>query len=252
MGCSSKRRKNKEKVLRKWKKPTAQIFLKRESNRKNGLKVIFGLLSLMGILYSGIFVGDKLNEFIEDNNRVVRENTEEQYIRSIRELKSYNESLESQLAQKESHKVKVENVLLAQHKRIQMLNLLLTELEKAKNKEESFGIAFSEGRFKRNVIHPSAPNRVVGMGGVDLVFWGSRLKKNGIDPKGLLAIDYIYTTYLKETSSEKQALEAYKGTIKNRYSYNLTKTYINILRDNHHFDKMLDAHKTSKKLLNQL
>ena len=154
--------------------------------------------------------------------------------------------------QKESHKVKVENVLLAQHKRIQMLNLLLTELEKAKNKEESFGIAFSEGRFKRNVIHPSAPNRVVGMGGVDLVFWGSRLKKNGIDPKGLLAIDYIYTTYLKETSSEKQALEAYKGTIKNRYSYNLTKTYINILRDNHHFDKMLDAHKTSKKLLNQL
>ena len=94
--------------MRKWKQPTAQIFLKRESNRKNGLKVIFGLLSLMGILYSGIFVGDKLNEFIEDNNRVVRENTEEQYIRSIRELKSYNESLESQLAQKESHKVKVE------------------------------------------------------------------------------------------------------------------------------------------------
>ena len=240
--------------MRKWKKPTTQIFLKRESNRKNGviLKSVFGVLSLLGILYSGIFVGDKLNEFIEDNNRVVRENTEEQYIRSIRELKSYNKSLESQLAQKESHKVKVENVLLAQHKRIQMLNLLLTELEKAKNKEESFGIAFSEGRFKRNVIHPSAPNRVVGMGGVDLVFWGSRLKKNGIDPKGLLAIDYIYTTYLKETSSEKQALEAYKGTIKNRYSYNLTKTYINILRDNHHFDKMLDAHKTSKKLLNQL
>ena len=240
--------------MRKWKKPTAQIFLKRESNRKNGviLKSVFGVLSLLGILYSGIFVGDKLNEFIEDNNRVVRENTEEQYIRSIRELKSYNKSLESQLAQKESHKVKVENVLLAQHKRIQMLNLLLTELEKAKNKEESFGIAFSEGRFKRNVIHPSAPNRVVGMGGVDLVFWDSRLKKNEIDPKGLLAIDYIYTTYLKETSSEKQALEAYKGTIKNRYSYNLTKTYINILRDNQHFDKMLDAHKTSKKLLNQL
>ena len=134
MGCSSKRRKNKEKALRKWKKPTAQIFLKRESNRKNGviLKSVFGVLSLLGILYSGIFVGDKLNEFIEDNNRVVRENTEEQYIRSIRELKSYNESLESQLAQKESHKVKVENVLLAQHKRIQMLNLLLTELEKAK------------------------------------------------------------------------------------------------------------------------
>ena len=156
------------------------------------------------------------------------------------------------MAQKESHKVKVENVLLAQHKRIQMLNLLLTELEKAKNKEESFGIAFSEGRFKRNVIHPSAPNRVVGMGGVDLVFWESRLKKNGIDPKGLLAIDYIYASYLKETSSEKQALENYKGTIKNRYSYNLTKTYINILRDNQHFDKMLDAHKTSKKLLNQL
>ena len=240
--------------MRKWKKPTAQIFLKRESNRKNGviLKSVFGVLSLLGILYSGIFVGDKLNEFIEDNNRVVRENTEEQYIRSIRELKSYNESLESQLAQKESHKVKVENVLLAQHKRIQMLNLLLTELEKAKNKEESFGIAFSEGRFKRNFIHPSSPNRVVGMGGVDLVFWGPRLKKNGIDPKGLLAIDYIYTTYLKETSSEKQALEAYKGTIKNRYSYNLTKTYINILRDDHHFDKMLDAHKTSRKLLNQL
>ena len=134
MGCSSKRRKNKEKALRKWKQPTAQIFLKRESNRKNGLKVVFGLLSLMGILYSGIFVGDKLNEFIEDNNRVVRENTEEQYIRSIRELKSYNESLESQLAQKESHKVKVENVLLAQHKRIQTLDILLTELEKSKNK----------------------------------------------------------------------------------------------------------------------
>ena len=139
--------------MRKWKQPTAQIFLKRESNRKNGLKVIFGLLSLMGILYSGIFVGDKLNEFIEDNNRVVRENTEEQYIRSIRELKSYNESLKSQLAQKESHKVKVENVLLAQHKRIQTLDILLTELEKSKNKKESFGIAFSESRFKRNVIH---------------------------------------------------------------------------------------------------
>ena len=87
--------------MRKWKKPTAQIFLKRESNRKNGviLKSVFGVLSLLGILYTGIFVGDKLNEFIEDNNRVVRENTEEQYIRSIRELKSYNESLESPLAQ---------------------------------------------------------------------------------------------------------------------------------------------------------
>lgn len=36
----------------------------------------------------GYFAGDKLNEFIEDNNRVVREDTEEQYIRFIQELKS--------------------------------------------------------------------------------------------------------------------------------------------------------------------
>ena len=238
--------------MRKWKKPTAQIFLKRESNRKNGLKIIIGLLSLMGILYSGVFIGDKLIEFVENNKRGLREIAMVQHMRTLRELMNYNESLKSQLAQKKSHKVIVENLLIDQHKKIQLLNLLLTELEKAKNKEESFGIAFSESRFKRNVIHPSAPHRVVGMGGVDLVFWGNRLKKNGIDPKGLLAIDYIYTIYLNESSSKARALEGYKGTIKNRYSYNLTKIYIDLLKDNQHFDKMLDAHITSKELLNRL
>ena len=241
--------------MRKWKKTTAQIFLKRESNRKIRSKpaiITMVLMVSIGILYSGLFIGDKLNEIVADNKRIAEDIVKEKLIRELRERTAVSNNLKEKLQAAHIVKEKKELALTTQHKRLQTLNLLLTELTKVSNKEESFGIAFSEARFKRNVIHPSAPNRVVGMGGVDLVFWGKRLKNQGIDPKGLLAIDYIYASYLKESSSKKEALEKYKGTINNRFSYNLTKKYIEILKDNKNFTKMLDAHLDSRELMSQL
>lgn len=220
------------------------IFFKEKKKTK-----IFPIILFMGILLFSWIEG---NKFLEKNNSLVNERIQKETRAEIIFKESEIERLkkiQTVLLKKEKD---LEVKILSQKKRMKVLNLLLVELDKAKYQKEAFGIAFSESRFKRNIIHPSAPNRVVGMGGIDLVYWGKPLKNKGIDPNGLLAIDYVYQVYMSETKNKQKALENYKGTVKNRYSYNLTKKYIDHLDTSNLYKKLLESHKKTKDLNNLL
>lgn len=207
-------------------------------------------IGLLAIVSSHLY--ELSAEFANNNDIKIREKVENQYGMILQQKREELGQLEKEfklLSKKHKEKKKI---LVTKIEEKETLDILLNELAVAINKKEAFAIAFSESRFRRNIIHPSNPDRVVGMGGVDLVFWEKKLIDRGIDPKGLLAIDFIYNEYLTRTSNEKRALEFYKGTIKNRFSYNLTKAFINVLKDNKSFDLMLETHLKSESFLSRL
>ena len=57
---------------------------------------------------------------------------------------------------------------------------------------------------------------MVGICGIDKVFWAEELKENGIKINSLKSCEYVLNYYLEQNSGDKKAaLREYKGIIKN-------------------------------------
>ena len=58
---------------------------------------------------------------------------------------------------------------------------------------------------------------VIGICGIDKVFWAEELKENGIKINSLKSCEYVLNYYLEQNSGDKKAaLAAYKGLIKDK------------------------------------
>ena len=71
-------------------------------------------------------------------------------------------------------------------------------------------MAFSESSLRYDVKHPK--KSVVGICGIDKVFWAEELKENGIKINSLKSCEYVLNYYLEQNSGDKKrALAAFKG-----------------------------------------
>ena len=76
-------------------------------------------------------------------------------------------------------------------------------------------LAFSESSLRYDVKH--SKNSVVGICGIDKVFWADELKENGIKINSLKSCEYVLNYYLEQNSgNKKKALAGYKGLIKDK------------------------------------
>ena len=76
-------------------------------------------------------------------------------------------------------------------------------------------LAFSESSLRYDVKH--SKKSVIGICGIDKVFWADELKENGIKINSLKSCEYVLNYYLEQNSGDKKAaLRMYKGTIKNK------------------------------------
>ena len=76
-------------------------------------------------------------------------------------------------------------------------------------------LAFSESSLRYDVKH--SKKSVIGICGIDKVFWADELKENGIKVNSLKSCEYVLNYYLEQNSGDKKAaLRMYKGTIKNK------------------------------------
>ena len=58
---------------------------------------------------------------------------------------------------------------------------------------------------------------VIGICGIDKVFWADELKENGIKINSLKSCEYVLNYYLEQNSGDKKkALREYKGVIKDK------------------------------------
>ena len=58
---------------------------------------------------------------------------------------------------------------------------------------------------------------VIGICGIDKVFWADELRENGIKINSLKSCEYVLNYYLEQNSGDKKAaLAAYKGLIKDK------------------------------------
>ena len=71
-------------------------------------------------------------------------------------------------------------------------------------------LAFSESSLRYDVKH--SKKSVIGICGIDKVFWAEELKENGIKVNSLEACEYVLNYYLEQNQGNKRkALAAYKG-----------------------------------------
>lgn len=161
------------------------------------------------------------------------------------------ERLNIKLNKELSKNKKLQEIIKTQKEKHRQFETLLKDLERCTNKNITFGIAFSESRLKYNIIHPSNPYRVIGIGGIDKVYYGAKLKQANIPINSLQAIDYVYIDWLKKTSNHIEALKGYKGTVNNYFSFNLTSKYINYLNNTKKLDKIINLHNYEIALLNE-
>jgi hypothetical protein len=71
-------------------------------------------------------------------------------------------------------------------------------------------LAFSESSLRYDVKH--SKKSVIGICGIDKVFWADELRENGIKINSLSACEYVLNYYLEQNSgNKKKALAAYKG-----------------------------------------
>lgn len=90
-------------------------------------------------------------------------------------------------------------------------------------------ICFDESWFIKSVSHKDSNQK--GFGGVDVSIWGDKLQKQNIDPKSLKAIEFVWLECLEFTKNDpNKALKLYKGTSKNKKSYNRTKRYYDVCK----------------------
>lgn len=75
-------------------------------------------------------------------------------------------------------------------------------------------LAFSESSLRYDAKH--SKKSVVGICGIDKVFWADELRENGIKINSLKSCEYVLNYYLEQNSGDKKAaLRMYKGVIKN-------------------------------------
>ena len=75
-------------------------------------------------------------------------------------------------------------------------------------------LAFSESSLRYDAKH--SKKSVIGICGIDKVFWADELRENGIKINSLSACEYVLNYYLEQNSGDKKAaLRMYKGVIKN-------------------------------------
>ena len=71
-------------------------------------------------------------------------------------------------------------------------------------------LAFSESSLRYDAKH--SKKSVVGICGIDKVFWADELRENGIKINSLKSCEYVLNYYLEQNSGNKKAaLAAYKG-----------------------------------------
>ena len=76
-------------------------------------------------------------------------------------------------------------------------------------------LAFSESSLRYDVKH--SKKSIVGICGIDKVFWAEELKENGIKINSLEACEYVLNYYLEQNQGNKKAaLREYKGVIKDK------------------------------------
>ena len=76
-------------------------------------------------------------------------------------------------------------------------------------------LAFSESSLRYDAKH--SKKSVVGICGIDKVFWAEELKENGIKVNSLEACEYVLNYYLEQNQGNKRkALAAYKGLKKEK------------------------------------
>ncbi len=76
-------------------------------------------------------------------------------------------------------------------------------------------LAFSESSLRYDVKH--SKKSVVGICGINKVFWAEELKENGIKINSLKSCEYVLNYYLEQNSGNKKvALREYKGIIKDK------------------------------------
>ena len=73
-------------------------------------------------------------------------------------------------------------------------------------------MAFSESSLRYDVKH--SKKSVIGICGIDKVFWADELKENGIKINSLKSCEYVLNYYLEQNSgNKKKALREYKGVL---------------------------------------
>lgn len=88
-------------------------------------------------------------------------------------------------------------------------------------------LAFSESSLRYDVKH--SKKSIVGICGINKVFWAEELKENGIKINSLKSCEYVLNYYLEQNSGDKKAaLAAYKGVEKNNKVKKVVDTMIKI------------------------
>ena len=76
-------------------------------------------------------------------------------------------------------------------------------------------LAFSESSLRYDVKH--SKKGVIGICGINKVFWAEELKENDIKINSLKSCEYVFNYYLEQNSGDKKAaLRGYKGLIKDK------------------------------------
>ena len=86
-------------------------------------------------------------------------------------------------------------------------------------------LAFSESSLRYDVKH--SKESVVGICGIDKVFWAEELKENGIKINSLKSCEYVLNYYLEQNSGNKhKAISEYKGLQNNKKVLGVVETIL--------------------------
>lgn len=76
-------------------------------------------------------------------------------------------------------------------------------------------LAFSESSLRYDVKH--SKKSIVGICGINKVFWAEELEENDIKINSLKSCEYVLNYYLEQNSGDrKRALAGYKGWVKDK------------------------------------
>ena len=86
-------------------------------------------------------------------------------------------------------------------------------------------LAFSESSLRYDVKH--SKKSVIGICGIDKVFWAEELKENGIKVNSLEACEYVLNYYLEQNQGNKRkAISEYKGLRNNKKDSGVVETIL--------------------------
>ena len=86
-------------------------------------------------------------------------------------------------------------------------------------------MAFSESSLRYDVKH--SKKSIVGICGINKVFWAEELKENGIKVNSLGACEYVLNYYLEQNQGNKRkAISEYKGLRNNKKVLGIVETIL--------------------------